>query len=62
MPRMRGPELAQRLTALRPGLRVLYASGYIDEDLMSVIDRASFLEKPFTPMQLARRLREVLSR
>lgn len=60
---MDGHELAEKLSAQRPGIRVLYVSGYMESD---VLERriggaeASFLPKPFTPEQLARRVREVL--
>jgi CheY-like chemotaxis protein len=63
MPRMGGRELASRLQALRPGIRVLYASGYTDEavDVQGVLeDGIQFLQKPYTPPILAARIREVL--
>jgi two-component system cell cycle sensor histidine kinase/response regulator CckA len=63
MPGMSGPELARGLVALRPQLRVLYVSGYPDEALPSagaLEADASFLQKPFTPETLARKIREVL--
>jgi len=61
MPGMRGPELAQRLLASRPGLKVLYVSGSddaIDKDLLT--RRADFLQKPFSTEQFAAKIREVL--
>jgi len=63
MPGLSGPELARRLMASRPRLRVLYVSGYPDEAMASqgLLDPdASFLQKPFTPETLARRVREIL--
>ena len=63
MPGLSGPELARRLTPSRPGLRVLYVSGYPDEAMASqglLEPDASFLQKPFTPETLARRVREIL--
>ena len=63
MPGMSGPELARGLLAVRPQLRVLFVSGYPDEALPSeggLEADASFLQKPFTPETLARKIREVL--
>jgi len=62
MPGMAGPELARRLQALYPQLKVLYVSGYTDETVVHHgIERgAAFLQKPFTPDALLRRMREVL--
>jgi two-component system cell cycle sensor histidine kinase/response regulator CckA len=63
MPGMPGPELAQRLEASQPGLRVLYMSGYADDTMARHgvnEEHVSFLAKPFTPDELARRVREVL--
>jgi nitrogen-specific signal transduction histidine kinase/CheY-like chemotaxis protein len=63
MPGMRGPELAQRLLRLRPDLRVLYMSGYIDNAIarLGLLHAgAEFLQKPFTPDGLTRKVREVL--
>jgi two-component system cell cycle sensor histidine kinase/response regulator CckA len=57
-----GPELAQRLVSVRPGLRVLYISGYADQaTLLGVLSsRIAFLHKPFTPETLAQKVRQVL--
>ncbi len=63
MPRMNGHVLASRLLAMRPGLRVLYASGYTDDAIVQhgVLEPGiEFLQKPITPELLARRVREVL--
>ena len=63
MPGLRGPELAERLVALRPGLRVLYISGYAAEAVGNhdMLERgAHYLEKPFTPEALARAVRSGL--
>jgi CheY-like chemotaxis protein len=65
MPGMNGPELARKLRAMRPDVRVLYVSGYPDRAIehKSVLDPAtSFLNKPFTPDDLAVKVREVLDR
>ena len=63
MPLMNGPELVQRIAAIRPDLRVLFMSGYTDRALIHQGLRRSgtaFLQKPFTPEALARKIREIL--
>jgi CheY-like chemotaxis protein len=62
MPRMSGLELAQRLMPARPGLKVLYISGYTDTvgHQRMLEHSASFLQKPFTPAALAAAVRRVL--
>jgi CheY-like chemotaxis protein len=63
MPGASGPELARRLLNSRPDLQVLFVSGYTDESVASpkVLEPgSSFLQKPFTPDALARRVRELL--
>jgi CheY-like chemotaxis protein len=65
MPRMRGPELARRLSAERAGLAVLFMSGYSSEPAGDGDDPASappILRKPFTAEVLARAVRDALSR
>ncbi len=60
---MSGPAVAEALRALRPSIRVFYMSGYMDEAIVrtGVLDEGQpFLQKPFTPLQLARKIREVL--
>jgi CheY-like chemotaxis protein len=56
MPGMGGRELAQHLTRVRPSLRVLYISGYSND----AVAKELMLQKPFTPDELARRVRDVL--
>jgi len=62
---LRGGELAQRLQAERPGLKVLFMSGYTDDAVTrhGVLEPGSaYVQKPFTPDAIARRVREVLDR
>jgi two-component system cell cycle sensor histidine kinase/response regulator CckA len=63
MPGLGGHALAQRLQALRPGLKVLYMSGYTDSSIAQhgVLEQGiSLLHKPFTEEELVRKIREVL--
>jgi len=63
MPRMNGRELAARLTAMRPDLRVLYVSGYTEDAFPQhglPDDGSEFLSKPITPDTLLHKLREIL--
>jgi two-component system, cell cycle sensor histidine kinase and response regulator CckA len=62
MPHMSGRELAERLCAARPTMKVLFMSGYTDHALMNraLTPGSSFLQKPFTPETFARKVRQVL--
>ena len=63
MPQMSGRELAEHLAPLHPETKVLYMSGYADHAVVQhgLLDPGTvFLQKPFTPHTLARKLREVL--
>jgi CheY-like chemotaxis protein len=63
MPEMGGREVAERLGALNAGIKMLYLSGYTDDAVVrhGVLEaQAAFLQKPFTPVALATKVREVL--
>ena len=61
MPGLRGPEVAQALAPKRPGLRVLFMSGYADQDSRSGVPvGANFLNKPFSGKELAAAVDAVL--
>ena len=63
MPEMGGGELAERLKVVRPGTPVLMVSGYAEDAVLrhGIAETQSwFLEKPFTPEALVRKVREVL--
>lgn len=61
MPKMGGIELAERLSTLRPELKVLYTSGYNDSVVsLQRVAGARYLQKPYAMKDLARTLRELL--
>jgi len=65
MPKMSGRELAARVTALRPDIRVLYSSGYAADAIGDdgvIGDGINFLAKPYEPARLADVVRELLDR
>jgi FixJ family two-component response regulator len=64
MPGMSGRELATNVTARRPGIRVLFMSGYTDNVITTggmLETGIAFLQKPFSPTILVTKVREVLT-
>jgi len=64
MPKITGPQLASHLFPLRPEMKVLYVSGYTDNAIVQhgVLEPGlAFLQKPFSPRTLARKVGEVLA-
>jgi DNA-binding response OmpR family regulator len=63
LPAMSGKEVARRLRETRPGLKVLFMSGYAEEQVVHrgvVEEEVAFLAKPFTPAALTEKVRLVL--
>ena len=63
MPEMSGPELANQIAVARPAIKVLFTSGYTDDVIarQGMLNPASaFIQKPYRPKALARKVREVL--
>lgn len=60
---LNGYELAERLTSLHSEIKVIYMSGYVDKDIIHhaiLASEITFLQKPFSPIALSRKVREVL--
>ena len=65
MPQMSGPLVAQKVVGLRPGIKVLYMSGYTDDAIVHHGVTGSdnlFIQKPFSPAALRKKIREILGR
>ena len=62
LPEMRGPQLADRIRALRPGIRILFMTGSIENERLEQYPEADLIEKPFHPLDLRSKVREALDR
>lgn len=62
MPGLSGPELVRLVKQRWPSIRVLYMSGYADDEIQGLDARAGFLQKPFTPSELTAKIAEVIGR
>ncbi len=63
MPGMNGPELAKRLSAQRPEMKILYTSGFTESAVIRqgvTNQTASFLQKPFSQDAITHKVRTVL--
>jgi FixJ family two-component response regulator len=60
MPGMNGRQLMEQLERTRPGMKVVYTSGYFDDSATATAG-APFLQKPYTKQALARTVREALA-
>jgi FixJ family two-component response regulator len=63
MPELNGPELAKEMVSIRPRIKVIFTSGYASEALAnrgSLDPAVAFIQKPYRPKALARRIREIL--
>jgi two-component system cell cycle sensor histidine kinase/response regulator CckA len=63
MPQMSGPAVAEKVLALRPDIKVLYMSGYTDDAIVHhgvLSQEMPFIQKPFSPVALRKKIREVL--
>ena len=62
MPGIQGPQLARELLVTRPGMPILYVSGYTDPQILADLhleERMSFLQKPFTREALQEKIRDL---
>ncbi len=63
MPGMNGVEVASAIAKVRPGIHIFFMSGYADQDLVrqGLLEPGThFLQKPFTPQELAERIRRII--
>jgi two-component system, cell cycle sensor histidine kinase and response regulator CckA len=60
MPQMNGQELARRAVHLRPDMKVLFISGFAENEASDLGPDAQFLQKPFKPTELSRHIRRLL--
>ena len=61
MPNISGPELVRIGRERWPNIRVLFMSGYADDELQDLDRDAGFIQKPFTPAELTAKIAEVLA-
>ena len=64
MPEMSGPELANQMAALRPGVKIIFTSGYTVDAIsrQGIFDpNVAFIQKPYRPKALAKKIRQVLN-
>ena len=64
MPEMSGPELANHMSSLRPGVKIIFTSGYTDDAMarQGILDQnVAFIQKPYRPKALAKKIRQVLN-
>jgi YesN/AraC family two-component response regulator len=65
MPGMSGYELAEKIVSYNPDMKVLYMSGYTDDAVVHhgmMAEGVPFIQKPFTPINLSHKVREVLDK
>ena len=65
MPQMSGRELAEKITAEKANMKILYFSGYTDNSIVhhGVLDEGmEFIQKPFSHIELANKIKEVLKK
>ena len=63
MPTMGGREMANRLREVRPNSRLLFVSGFTDDEVMQqgiIIPGSAYLQKPFSPVSLVAKIGEML--
>jgi len=62
MPHMNGRMLAEHIQKITPEIKILFTSGYLDDTILHhrVLESAAFLQKPYTLVSLARKIREIL--
>jgi len=63
LPRMSGRQIAERISGMRPGIDVLFMSGYTDDAVLQhgiLESGVAYLQKPLTPESMARKVRQVL--
>ena len=62
MPKMNGRQLAEQLASERPGLKVLFMTGYAMPTVAEELDRGDWMAKPFLPSEMLAKVQELLQR